>query len=74
MSQDDGQETVARLETLESKVSFQDRTIDALNDVVTRQQDQIDQLILQVTQQRKTLESLDLGSVEGGEEPPPPHY
>ncbi len=74
MSQEQDHETSARLESLETKVSFQDRTIDALNEVVTRQQDQVDQLVLEVKQLRKTLEALGAQSIDGGEEPPPPHY
>lgn len=68
------EETEDRLANLESKIAFQDRTIDALNEVVTRQQDQVDQLIVDLRQMRKSLESLSSTAIEGGEEPPPPHY
>jgi SlyX protein len=63
-----------RLEILETKITYQDRTIDALNEIVTHQQDQVDLLMREVRQLRKTLESLSATSIEGGEEPPPPHY
>ena len=33
-----------RLEKLETRLAYQDQTIEALNEVVTRQQDQIDRL------------------------------
>ena len=34
----------ARLERLETRLAYQDKTVEALNEVVTRQQDQIDRL------------------------------
>ena len=33
-----------RLEKLETRIAYQDQTVEALNEVVTRQQDQIDRL------------------------------
>ena len=33
-----------RLEKLETRLAYQDQTLEALNEVVTRQQDQIDRL------------------------------
>ncbi len=33
-----------RLEFLETRLAYQDQTVEALNEVVTRQQDQIDRL------------------------------
>ncbi len=33
-----------RLEILETRLAYQDQTVEALNEVVTRQQDQIDRL------------------------------
>ncbi len=33
-----------RLELLETRLAYQDKTVEALNEVVTRQQDQIDRL------------------------------
>lgn len=74
MRPDELRETIERLETLESKVAFQDRTIDALNEVVIRQQDQVDRLTRELVLLRKSLDSLGEASVEGGQEPPPPHY
>ena len=63
-----------RFQVLESKVLYQDRTLDELNAVVTRQQAQIDQLNLEVKRLRALFDNPAEGTIEGGEEPPPPHY
>jgi SlyX protein len=63
-----------RFEILESKVLYQDRTIDELNEVVTKQQDQIDGLIAEVGRLRQDLDGIQARGIDGGEEPPPPHY
>ncbi len=63
-----------RLEVLETKVLYQDRTIDELNEVVTKQQDQIDLLLEEVKRLRDVLQNAPDSGIEGGEEPPPPHY
>lgn len=60
---------------LESRVAFQDNTIEELNDVVTRQQRQIDQLeknLHILKDQIKNLASSNIASED--EETPPPHY
>jgi SlyX protein len=41
-----------RLEILETRLAYQDQTVEALNEVVTRQQDQIDRL-------EKSLQALE---------------
>jgi len=64
----------ARFENLESKVLYQDRTIEELNEVVTKQQDQIDVLIAEVGRLRQALDGIQEREIDGGEEPPPPHY
>jgi SlyX protein len=64
-----------RLEELEVRVAFQDKTIQELNDVVTRQQREIDRLAQQLealkAQVRAAAPSLVVGREE---ETPPPHY
>lgn len=62
-----------RFEILESKALYQDRTIEELNEVVTQQQNQIDLLGLELKQLRTLLENPERG-IDGGDEPPPPHY
>jgi len=64
-----------RMIELETKISYQDHLIGELNDVVTRQQQQIDQL-------EKTMQcfeahlkqSTSSGLARPDEEVPPPHY
>ena len=63
-----------RFEVLETKVLYQDRTIDELNEVVTKQQDQIDLLTTEVKRLREAFEVVQQDGVESGDEPPPPHY
>ncbi|WP_341709029.1 SlyX family protein [Halopseudomonas sp.] len=69
------EQLIARIDELESRLAFQDDTIQALNDVLAAQQFELDRL-------RRSLELVakrqaDLAAQvpgEAGEEPPPPHY
>jgi SlyX protein len=63
-----------RFEIVESKILFQDRMIDELNEVVTKQQDQIDLLTTELNRLRQDLANIQEGGIDGVEEPPPPHY
>lgn len=79
MSERDNPESIAkpideRFQVLENKVLYQDRTIEELNDVVTQQQNQIDQLNLKVKRLRELFDNPSDSGIAGGEEPPPPHY
>lgn len=67
------EETEERFQVLESKVLYQDRTIDDLNEVVTRQQDQMDKLNTEVERLRALLDGVLEGGVEDDDQPPP-HY
>ena len=62
-----------RFQLLENKVLYQDRTIEELNEVVTRQQNQIDRLNADLERLRALLEGGGEGGVEDDDEPPP-HY
>ncbi|MFC3050511.1 SlyX family protein [Kordiimonas pumila] len=68
-----------RLEDLECKFSFQQETLDVLNDAVTSQWQHIEQLekqIRKLTDQMVSFEN-DLADSSGTgshHEPPPPHY
>ncbi len=64
-----------RLIELETKISYQDHIIAELNEVVTRQQQQIDQLEKAVEQLRQHWkQSAGTGIARPEEETPPPHY
>ena len=72
MTQD---QLVARVDELETRLAFQDDTIQALNDALVAQQFELDRL-------RRSLELVakrqaDLAAQipgDAGEEAPPPHY
>ena len=60
---------------MQTQLSFQEDTIAQLNDVVTRQQKQIDMLAQAIEQLKKQLKDVVEGEPElQGDEPPPPHY
>ena len=63
-----------RFEIVESKILYQDRMIDELNEVVTKQQDQIDMLTTELKRMRQGLANIQEGGIDDTEEPPPPHY
>lgn len=68
-------EQEARITELETRLAFQDDTIQALNDVIVEQQRRLDRLAHQLQvlagRQDELLGRLELG---GGDEAPPPHY
>lgn len=60
---------------LESKLAFQDETINKLNDVITDQQQQLDQLREEIRLLGLRIASVAQSSTAAEEkEPPPPHY
>ncbi len=64
-----------RFVDLETRLTYQERTIEELNEVVTKQQDQIDLLIEKIEAIVSHLRE-GISPVEGdaADEPPPPHY
>ncbi|WP_407311735.1 SlyX family protein [Pseudomonas sp. nanlin1] len=67
-------ELEGRVNELESRLAFQDDTLQALNDVLVQQQRVVDRLQLQMAAMLKRHEEL-LGQFESSEEEaPPPHY
>ncbi len=65
----------ARLAELEVRVAFQERTIQELNDVVTRQQLEIDRMARELASLKTELRALEPSPVANrDDETPPPHY
>lgn len=63
------------IEDLQMRVAYMDDTIDKLNDIACKQQDQIDQLTKKLERCEHQLKSLLPLLYEKQEnEPPPPHY
>ena len=64
----------ARVMDLESRVAFQDDTIQALNDVLVAQQNTVDRLQMQMAALLKRQEETGGQFESFEEEAPPPHY
>lgn len=63
------------LEELQIRLAFQERTLQELNDVVTRQQQEIARLTHELRRMKSLLEnSAPALVVPRSEETPPPHY
>jgi SlyX protein len=64
-----------RLAELEVRVTFQDKTIQELNEVVTRQHHQLDRMAKELETLKAQLTILAPSLVASkAEETPPPHY
>ncbi|OFC71622.1 SlyX family protein [Alteromonas confluentis] len=69
------EQAMEAIEELQTKVSFQEHTIDTLNDALTDQQYQIEKLQVQmrfVMEKVKGFEPSNIAKLT--EETPPPHY
>jgi len=64
-----------RLEQLESRIAFQDSTIQDLSDMVATQQKEIERLLLDVSTLQEHVRSITPSLVaDQADEVPPPHY
>lgn len=64
-----------RIESLETRIAFQDQEIQTLNEVIIRQQYQLDELAEQIKQLEDKLKDMKPSLVvPESEETPPPHY
>ena len=65
-----------RITELESRVAFQEDTLDKLNDIVSNQEIEIERLTRMLKLMNQQLKSLstDLPTGSPDNEPPPPHY
>lgn len=62
-----------RIEALETRIAFQDQTIEDLNAAITSQWQVIDQLTRKVTQLEEQVRA-GVHIADPSTEPPPPHY
>jgi SlyX protein len=64
---------VARIDALEARAAHQDRTIEDLNETITSQWKEIENLTRQIVRLGDQLQEVRDRAPEGPE-PPPPHY
>lgn len=64
----------SRLVQLESKLTYQERTIAELNEVVIEQQRLLDALTKRLALMEDALRARLAEQVDPADEPPPPHY
>jgi SlyX protein len=62
-----------RIDALETRLTFQDETIETLNKAITAQWKQIDALTRQLTHLNERLQEAET-HVPGAANEPPPHY
>lgn len=67
-------ELVERVNDLESRLAFQDDTIQSLNDVLVEQQRVVERLRLQMAALLRRQEEMSGQFESSEEEAPPPHY
>ncbi len=68
------QQTEQRLTEIEIKASFSEDLLDQLNQIIVRQQQQIDQLIREVAHLRQSSTDGGLGAPRNLRDDLPPHY
>jgi SlyX protein len=71
---DDPQDLEQRITDLEIKLSFAEDTVEQLNQVVTRQQAQIDRLIRELVELRDRAAASEPGGFQTLRDELPPHY
>lgn len=64
---------IERIDTLETRLAYQDDTIDTLNQTITAQWKQIDALTRQLAQLSERLQEAE-ANAPGPSNEPPPHY
>ncbi len=63
-----------RVMDLEIRLTYQESILQELNEVVVKQQDQIDLLLAELTRQKEQLDNGAEFVRPNAEETPPPHY
>lgn len=74
MTEKDATTDTNRLDDLEIKFSYQQETIDTLNETITSQWREIEALRLQLQRLEGRLVEMAEWQGDAGSEPPPPHY
>ncbi|OJF69823.1 SlyX protein [Alteromonas sp. V450] len=65
----------ASIEELQTKVAFQEHTIEALNEALSSQQKQLDDIAFKVRHVIDRVKSIEPSNIaKQSEETPPPHY
>lgn len=63
------------IEELQTKIAFQEHTIDALNEALSSQQQQLDELTYKLRHVIDKVKSIEPSNMaKDSEETPPPHY
>lgn len=70
----DETEAQKRLIEIETRLAFQEQTLQEMSDVVARQQAEIERLTLAVKELRERLRVIASPVADPSEETPPPHY
>jgi SlyX protein len=70
----DGRDLSGRIDALESRVMYQDDTIETLNQTITAQWREIDALKRQIALVSERLEEARAAGPPGPVDEPPPHY
>ena len=73
MNDFDSRQLIAKLDDIEMKLAFQDDLLNALNDVVTRQDKEIQELWISNRLLKQGMNEMKGDSAPKGDEPPP-HY
>ena len=64
----------ARIDTLETRLAHQDRTLEDLNATITAQWKEIETLTRQIARLGDQMQDIRDSAGPDGSEPPPPHY
>ena len=63
-----------RIEQLETRVAFQDETLNQLSDIVAGQRKELDQLQQEITELKARFREIRVTAVNPQEPETPPHY
>ncbi len=66
--------TESRLVDLETRIAYQDETLEQLNGVVIKHQQEIEEMRSLILRLTKNLKQLQEVIADPTDEPPPPHY